>query len=579
MDKSTKDKGRKKRTKWVAMLGISFILFGAFVQVKDELFLVSKNLDIFAAAYKHISVNYVDETDPEKMVKVALDAMLSDLDPYTEYVPESEMDDFRQKYVDTKFGGIGARIFTRNDEVFISEPVFGSPADKAGLRAGDRIVSVEGVPLIGKTSADVSQLLKGKENTAITFGVKRAITGEEEEIVVTRDIIRQANVSYATTWDGGIGYIRLDKFLSNAGKEVEESLLNLQRQGELKGLVLDLRNNGGGILQEAVKILNLFVDKNQVVVSRKGRNAAKNLGYKTVKDPIAKDLPLVVLINGRSASASEIVAGALQDFDRAVILGERSFGKGLIQESMRLPYENLVKVTVAKYYTPSGRCIQALDYVKKDANGKALRLPDSLINEYTTSSGRSVYDGSGIHPDMVSSLGIRSRIAQTLLSRFLIFDFATQFASEHPSIADVRKFQLSDKEYESFVNYLSGKDYNYNTRSEELLAQLKKQAAADKKSDEVMAQIAQLEEQINESKEQDLYTHKEEIKLLLSTEIASRYHNYQESRIGNTLQGDEQFLASVALLADKKKQYYAILAGEGEYKLIGKPQSLLASVD
>lgn len=572
------EKNSIKRFRLSILIGVSALSLVAFTVAKDELFLISKNLDIFTAVYRQVSVNYVDETNPDKLIKTAVDAMLSDLDPYTEYVQEADMDDYRLKYVDTRYGGIGASVFTREDKVFIGEPFAGLPAEKGGLRAGDELVSVNGTVVSGKTTNEVGQLLKGPEKSSVLLEIRRPHSGAVEEIVVTRTDIRQPNVSFSTVWDGDIGYIRLDKFLSQAAEEVKTSLLDLQHQHKLKGLVLDLRNNGGGIMQEAVRIVNLFVDKDEVVVTQKGKNASKTYSYRTSAEPVAKDLPLVVLVNGRSASAAEIVAGALQDMDRAVIVGEKSFGKGLVQQAFNIPYNNLVKVTVAKYYTPSGRCIQELDFVHKDINGNALKLPDSLINEYTTVSGRRVYDGSGISPDVVVETPFRSRITNTLLRRFLVFDFATQFVLENDRVADARKFELTESQYEAFIAFLQDKDYNYNTRSEEMLSQLKLLAVEEKKSNEILSELKALETKMFISKQQDLDTHRDEIKRTIANEIVARYY-YQDGRIENTIKGDPQFQEAIKLLSGEQRDYSAILAGEGTYRWIGKPEALLATVD
>ncbi|RZK65359.1 MAG: S41 family peptidase, partial [Pedobacter sp.] len=333
---------------------------------KEDLFQVSKNLDVFASLYKEININYVEETNPADLMKNGIDAMLGSLDPYTEYVPESEIEDYKLKYISTQYGGIGAGTLTIAGKLFVNEVSEGNPSQKNDIRPGDQIVKINGIEIEGKERSQISQLLRGPKGTPVNLMLLRDGTVLNNTIV--REEIKQPNVSYSGMLDDQIGYIRLDKFLENSGQEVKEALEQINKQ-KPKGLILDLRNNGGGILQEAVKIVNLFVDKNILVVTQKGRNPEKSITYKTTVNAIAPTVPMVVLINGASASASEIVAGAIQDLDRGIVVGQRSFGKGLVQQTFNLPYNSLVKVTVAKYYTPSGRCIQALDYAHKKQDG------------------------------------------------------------------------------------------------------------------------------------------------------------------------------------------------------------------
>ncbi|HEY1025786.1 MAG TPA: S41 family peptidase, partial [Sphingobacteriaceae bacterium] len=331
----------------------------------EDLFQVTKNLDIFASVYKELNINYVDDVNSSRLIKTGIDAMLEDLDPYTEYVQESDIEDYKMKYVSTQYGGIGATVMNKGGKVIVTDPFLGFPAQKADVRAGDEIVSINGIPMKGKEGDQVSQMLKGPKGTPVKLLLVREGIARPFEKNMMREEIRQPNVSYSGMLQGNVGYIKLDKFLENSGQEVRDALMTL-RKNDLNGLVLDLRNNGGGILQEAVKIVNLFVDRDVLVVMQKGRNREKTISYKTQTAPVEPNLPLVVLVNSRSASASEIVAGSLQDLDRAVVIGQRSFGKGLVQQTFNLPYNSLVKVTVAKYYTPSGRCIQALDYTHRN---------------------------------------------------------------------------------------------------------------------------------------------------------------------------------------------------------------------
>ncbi|MBK1442634.1 S41 family peptidase [Parapedobacter sp. ISTM3] len=559
------------------VLAVILLFFSAFVVVKDDLFLISKNLDIFSAVYRQISLNYVDETDPNTLIKTAVDAMLDELDPYTEYVQETDIEDYRLKYVDTRYGGIGASVFERDQHIYLSEVNAGQPAHQAGLEAGDELVSINGTLLKERSTGEVSHLLRGADHSDIRLQIRKPGQDNLQELTVTRSVIRQPNVSHVTLLDGGIGYIKLDKFLEQSAKEVEGALRELQEKGGLQGLIVDLRNNGGGILQEAVKIVNLFVPQGELVVSQKGKNASKAYSYRTMAKPVASEIPLTVLINGYSASAAEIVAGALQDLDRAVIVGERSFGKGLVQQTFNLPYNNLVKVTVAKYYTPSGRCIQALDFVHRNNNGGYVRMSDSLINAFHTKKGRVVYDGSGIYPDITVEKASYSPVTQALLSRYLIFDYATAFKQKHPRIADASVFEVDASLYADFIQFLEGKDYRYATEVEALLQQLKVWAEEENKSEEILREVASLTQKVRVGKQSDLTDHQVEIKQALGSEIISRYY-YRSGRTTFSLKHDAQLQRAHSLLTAPTTEYYSILDGEGAYKTIGRPAALLAAV-
>ncbi len=565
--------------KRVTVLAIAVLFCSAFVSIKDDLFLISKNLDIFSAVYRQISLNYVDDTDPNALIKTAVDAMLDELDPYTEYVQEADVEDYKLKYVSAQYGGIGAAIFERDGQIFIAEPYAGYAADKAGVQAGDQLLRVNGVAVERKSPAEVSHLLRGAEGSEVALQIKKPGQSEPLSLHLDRMVVRQPNVSHATLLEGGIGYIRLDKFLERSAKEVADALTGLEEKARpLNGLIIDLRNNGGGILQEAVKIVNLFVPQGELVVSQKGKNATKTHIYRTMSGPLMPDIPLAVLINGRSASAAEIVAGALQDMDRAVVIGEQSFGKGLVQQTFNIPYNNLVKVTVAKYYTPSGRCIQARDFVHRDSNGEYARVSDSLINAFHTKSGRVVYDGSGIYPDVMIPETAYSPIAQTLADRYLIFDYATAFKQKHARIADADKFEVSESQYAEFIQFLENKDYQYFTKTETSLSELSLLAEAEKSPEEILQELRELTHKVYQSKQQDLMIHREEIKKMLGSEIVSRYY-YKNGRTLFSLKYDQPLQRAKALLSGGTAEYYSILAGEGEYKTIGGPETLLASAD
>src|SRR6201991_4579765 len=472
-----------KRQLWIAAV---LVLATATFSFKDDLFQMSKNLDVFASVYKEVNINYVDDINSAKMIKTGVDAMLDGLDPYTEFVPESEIEDYRLHYVSTQYGGIGAGIFVRNNKVFVSDVFEGFPAQKADVRPGDRLLKINDVDLNGKNNDQVSQLLKGSKGAVVKLLIKRDETEPVEKNLV-RDEIKQPNVTYYGMVDGNMGYIKLDKFLENSADEVTNALTDIKKNNP-NGIILDLRSNGGGILQEAVKIVNLFVPKGVEVVSQKGKVKEKNATYITPSAPLEPTLPLVVLVNSRSASASEIVAGSLQDLDRAVIVGQRSYGKGLVQQTFNLPYNSLVKITIAKYYVPSGRCIQAIDYTHRKDDGSVVRVADSLIHEFKTKNGRSVYDGSGIYPDVFVKQERFANITQTLVGKLFVFDYANQYRLAHPTIASGKTFTINDADYADFVKYLDGKNYSYNTASERMLANLKTEATKEKQFGEIQTE-------------------------------------------------------------------------------------------
>jgi carboxyl-terminal processing protease len=507
------------------------------------------------------------------MIKTGLDAMLDGLDPYTEFVPESEIEDYKLHYVSTQYGGIGAGIFPRDGKVYVSDVFEGFPAQKADVRGGDQLLKINDVDLAGKTNDQVSQLLKGAKGASIKLTIKRGDAAPVEKQMV-RDEIKQPNVSYYGMVDGNMGYIKLDKFLENSADEVTHALTELEKNNP-NGIILDLRSNGGGILQEAVKIVNLFVQKNVEVVSQKGKIKDKNFTYSTQNTPLEPNLPLVVLVNGRSASASEIVAGSLQDLDRAVIIGQRSYGKGLVQQTFSLPYNSLVKITIAKYYIPSGRCIQEIDYTHRKADGSVVKVADSSIHEFKTRDGRSVYDGSGIYPDIFVKQERFANITQSLVSKLLVFDYATQYRNTHTSIADPQNFHLTDADYADFVKFLGNKNYSYSTSTERLVNTLKTEATKDKEFTSIQNEYDALKNKLQESKKNDLQQNKEEIKQVLENEIASRYY-YEKGRYQTNFKYDKELAQAVKTMQDRS-QLAAILHGDGDYKVIGKPQFAMVS--
>jgi len=539
----------------------------------DDLFEISKNLEVFTSLYKEINTNYVDDINPSKFIKTGADAMLDNLDPYTEFIPESEIEDYKLHYVSTQYGGIGASVFVREGKIYVSGVFEGYPAQKADIRAGDELLKINDISLVGKNNDQVSDLLKGSKGASIKLSVKRVGDAQPLDKNVVRDEIKQPNVPYYGMVEGNMGYIKLDHFLENSADEVTDALAALKKNNP-NGIILDLRNNGGGILQDAVRIVNLFVPKGVVVVSQKGKLKDKNYVYNTQAEPSVPDLPLVILVNNHSASASEIVAGSLQDLDRAVIIGQRSYGKGLVQQAFPLPYNSLVKITIAKYYVPSGRCIQEIDYAHRKDDGSVVKFADSLIHEYKTKDGRSVYDGSGIYPDIFMPAEKYAAVTQTLVGKLLLFDYATHYRDTHPKIVDAHSFSLTDAEYDDFVKFLANKNYTYSSTSEKVLGSLKTAATNDKEFAEIQSEYDILKTKLLNSKKNDLQIHKDEIKQLLESEIVSRYY-FDKGRYEDGFKYDKELARAVKTMQDKT-QLAAILKGDGNYKVIGKPVLAMA---
>lgn len=521
----------------------------SFSQIDDEkYFEMNKAIETFGSVFKSLHSNYVDELNSGDLVKTAIDAMLAKLDPYTNFYPESEMEEVKLQYLG-QYGGIGALIHYKNGIVYISEPYEGLPAYKAGVKAGDAILSIDGESAKGKTSNQVSEKLRGQAGTEIELELER--DGKIIKKTFRREDIQLPNVPYFGMIDSVVGYIKLNEFTKEASKHVQEAFENLKRQN-MQYLIFDLRGNGGGLLQEAVNIVNLFVDKGQVVVSTKAKTVEKNSVFKTTKKAIDTKIPIVVLIDDTSASASEIVSGSLQDFDRAVIMGQCSFGKGLVQNILPLIYNSQIKVTVSKYYIPSGRCIQAIDYSHRDKDGNANKIPDSLRTAFKTKGGRTVYDGLGIEPDITIEPKYASNIAIALIGKFLCFDYATKFVKENPSIASAKDFEITDEIYNDFIEFLKDKDYNYTTTSEKILDDLIASAKKEKLGENTLKEIELIKTQIAEDKKEDLIKYKEDIKEILLSEIVVRYYN-QKGRIEALLKHDNEVKEATKLLYDQKQ--------------------------
>lgn len=539
----------------IAIIGLGSISFTG-----SQYFEISKNLEIFTSLYKEVNTYYVEDVDPNEFIQTGIDAMLKSLDPYTTYYPESEIENYRFQTTG-KYGGIGSYIKRKADYIIISEPYLNSPAAKAGLIAGDKIIAVDDKQIKGKTSDEVSKLLKGQPGTKLTVQVLRPKldgTDQELEIEITREEVKMKNVPYFGVVKDGIGYIKLEHFTQDAGKEVENALKDLKKNNaNLKGIVLDLRGNTGGLLNEAVTISNVFLKKNQLVCFTRGKVEDWDKDFKTTKEPLDTEIPLAVLTNRNSASASEIVSGAIQDLDRGVVIGQKTFGKGLVQTTKRLDYNTTLKVTTAKYYIPSGRCIQAINYDERDKNGTAKKTADSLKVAFKTANGREVFDGGGIDPDVKIEVKQLSYIASNLMREDLIFDYATIFKLNNKSIAAAQDFKLTDAAYEAFKEWVADKDYDYQTESELVIEELEKAAKKDEYLAAIESTLEQLKQELSHDKAKDLMTYKEEIKMMLESEIVKRYY-YNKGAIENYFNYDKELKEALDVLASEEK-YEALL--------------------
>lgn len=539
---------RMKNTKRNIFYGgaLIILLSVGFTTIRNKDLELIKNLDIYYTLFRELNMFYVDETDPEKLVTTSIDAMLSSLDPYTTYIPESDMDDFKFQTTG-EYGGIGSLIRRSDDHVIIADPYDGFPAAKAGIRTGDKIINVDGVSTQHMAIESVSEKLKGKPGTEFTLTVERYGEDQPLDFTMVREKISIRNVPYFGMIDTHTGYIRISNFTTGAGKEVETALKSLKRDENLNSLVLDLRSNPGGLLIEAVRICNLFVNKGEMIVSTKGKVKQWDSEYITQLEPVDKEIPIVVMINRASASASEIVAGALQDLDRAVIVGQRTFGKGLVQTSRPLKYNAQLKVTTAKYYIPSGRCIQALDYSQRNKDGSVGVIPDSLITEYKTKNGRLVYDGGGIQPDYEVIPEMLSEITLQLFTQNMLFDYATRYRCTNEEIDAPESFTLSNDDYNSFKSFIEEQNFEFQTASEKLFKDLKKTAKREKYYDLADEEFSSLEHKLTHNNLKDLETFQDEIRQFLSEEIVNRYY-YQAGRILAQIQEDKQLDKAVEIL-------------------------------
>ena len=508
-------------------------------------FEILKNLELFELVYKTIDLNYVDEPDPGALMKAAIDAMLYELDPYTNYIPESLIEDY--KLMSTgQYGGIGAIIRQAGEDVIVVDPHEGFPAQKAGLIAGDIFLEIDGKSVEALSSDEVSEKLKGKPGTSLDVKIER--NGKPIVVKLVREEIKFSPVPYFGMLDAEKGYIKLSSFTQTAFEDVQAAFVNLKGEG-MKKLVLDLRGNGGGLVVEAVKIVNMFIEKETEIVSIRGRDEAVNKTYKAFMKGLDTKMPLVVLVDGNSASASEIVAGALQDLDRAVILGQTSYGKGLVQRPMDLKYNAKVKVTIAKYYTPSGRCIQKLDYSHRQAGDQAGAISDSLLTTFKTKNGRTVVDGRGIEPDLVIPKKEYAILTGTIVLKNILFDYATKFQRDHNEIADAKSFKVTDEIYADFTAFVLAQDFEYTTASLQRMKELQAAAQEEESYTPAQAEFEALLAKLQPSKVDDLKKYKAELIPLIEDEIVGRYF-YQKGRIIHSLVEDEFIREAIEILND-----------------------------
>jgi carboxyl-terminal processing protease len=534
-----------RRYSWLILLTTAVMALVAFRKPAERYFDVAKSLDIFATLFKEVNAYYVDEIEPQKLIRKGIDGMLESLDPYTDYIPEDEIESFRISTTG-QYGGVGALIGIINKRTIITFPYKDFPAYLAGVKVGDEIVSVDGHLVKGKTTSEVSAWMKGKPKTEVEIRVHRYGLKDDLVFKIRREKIAVSNLAYTGLVEPSIGYIRLDDFTPGASRELGEALTALKAQGAKK-IILDLRENPGGLLHEAVNIVNLFVPRGQEVVSTKGKVEDWNKTYRTLNNPLDTEIPMVVLVSDGSASASEIVAGSLQDYDRAVLIGKKTFGKGLVQTTRPLTYNAQLKVTTAKYYIPSGRCIQALDYTHRKDDGTVARVADSLKREFTTRNGRKVYDGAGLDPDVEVEFDPLGRVTAALINSGLVFEFASRYCAYNPHMPDLKTFRLSENDYAQFSALLNEFKFVYDMPLEENAKHLAETARKERYYSELEGPLTTLRAKIETGKKSDLVRFKKEIMQVLEEQIAFHY-TQNEGQALNALPRDKAVLEAQKLL-------------------------------
>ncbi|HTH54739.1 MAG TPA: S41 family peptidase [Cyclobacteriaceae bacterium] len=549
-------KGKKWRV--VIFLSVATGLL-AFTVPTDRYFDIAKSLDIFATLVKEVNANYVDEVDPKKLIDTGINGMLQQLDPYTDYIPKEDMEAFSIQTTG-EYAGIGALVGQINHKTVITFPYLGFPANRAGIRVGDELISINGKNVQGKPTGESSVLLKGTPQTEVEVEVKRYGEQNTMKFKVLREKIKISNVTYVGLIDNELGYVKLDEFTPGASREVADAVAKLKSQGAKK-LILDLRDNPGGSLYEAVNIVNIFVPKGKEVVSTKGKSPESNKTYNTLNNPIDLETPLTVLTSGSSASASEIVAGSLQDYDRAVLVGQRTFGKGLVQTTRQLAYDAQLKITTAKYYIPSGRCIQALDYAHRHTDGTVGKFPDSLKREFKTKVGRKVYDGAGLDPDIEVKPEEIASLTVELVSSGLMFEYASKYCSENKtSPQSMKSFRVNDAEYDKFISWITTQSFSFTPDLERKVDALIASAKTEKYYDHLQNSLVELKSKITQSRSNDLIRFKVEISRVLEEEIAFHY-SLSQGQVDVSLDRDPEILAAKKLLNDRTK-YNQLLSAQ-----------------
>ena len=536
---------------------VVFVLLGFTQQSSSRFFEISKNLEIYSAIFKQVNEYYVDEINPDLLMRAGIDSILASLDPYTRYISEDQVEDFRTESTG-QYAGIGTQTRRVGKKTVVTNILEGYPAHKGGLLVGDEIISVNGIPIKGLPDDEITLLLKGQVKTNLELSIMRFGSETPLNLTFTREKVKLFSVPSSSMVSPVTGYLKLSEFTMQSSREVKKAIEALKANGA-ESLILDLRNNPGGLLIEAVNICNLFIDKGLEVVSTKGNSPAENMSFKTVNSPFDTAIPLVILLSKGSASASEVVSGTLQDYDRAVIMGEKSYGKGLVQVSRPLSYNSQLKVTTAKYYVPSGRCIQVLDYSNRNPDGSAGIVADSLKKAFKTSNGRVVYDGGGIDPDIAIQPVEVPAILEAMVNNLLIFDYATLYYHTHQTIPEPTEFSLSKDDFEEFKSWLQDKSLNYDTELELLLKKLKESTNTEKAST-LQTSIDKLQKMIAAKKVNDLDEYRTLIKKSLEFEIISRYY-FESGALQASLSSDEAILRAVELLKNKSS-YYKILGSD-----------------
>lgn len=540
---------KKLNKPWIIIM-LACLPFLVALTGESRYFEIAKNMSIYASLYKEVIQYYVDDINPNSVMEDGIKGMLGSLDPYTNYIPEDRIEDFRTQNTG-EYAGIGVSTRRFDGRIFVSMVFEGFSAQKAGIKIGDEVIKINGVNLAGLTNEQIGRLLKGQSDSDLAVTVKRYGQSSPMDIQVNREKITIENVPYSGIVKGDVGYLKLTEFTPNASINIKSALKDLKKEGAEK-LIIDLRNNPGGLLVEAVNISNLFLPKGYPIVSTKGKIHENDTEYKAMFEPVDVNIPVAILINSRSASASEIVGGVFQDYDRGVLIGQKSYGKGLVQINRPLSYNSQLKVTTAKYYIPSGRCIQAIDYSHRRSDGSVGKVPDSLISEFKTENGRIVFDGGGIDPDLEVDGETFPPIAAALNRQGLIFQYATIYSSDKKEIAPAREFKISDEEYTEFINWSKDQGFSFETKMEENLKELHETYKDDETLDQLNGDFKKMEDQIIQAKEQDFFTHKLIIKKLLEREIIAHYY-LESGEIQASFETDPFILAALDVLNNDEK--------------------------